>query len=351
MKWLQTARGYIAITTAEFLPRFVWTLLLLVLLITVGTLGYMIIERQTFSDSIYMTAITLTAVGYEEVWHLSRVGRVFTMVLLLGGLTFLGVWFANLTSFVVELDLANALQKRRNAQDIKNMKDHVIICGAGRTGRQVARELEASNMPYVIIERDKQRIEQLSEYVNKPHVLEADATHDHALLEAGLQKATGLIACLSADADNLYLCLSARDLAADLTIVARAYEEESIDKLYRAGATKVISPNTSSARRMASVLLRPSVVSFLDIVTRSSGLALRLEQTRVADSSAVVGKSLGDSRIPEVTGLILIAIRQGSELESDFAFNPAASTILRGGDTVITLGDPDQLTKLRAYLG
>ena len=150
----------------------------------------------------------------------------------------------------------------------------------------------------MIIKRDQTRIKELAEYVPDVRVLEGDATHDHVLLEAGLLQANGLITCLSADADNLYVCLSARDLAAKLTIVTRAYEEESIDKLYRAGADQVVSSNVSAANRMASVVLRPSVVSFFDIATRASDLALRAEQMSVPEASSAVGKTLSELRIP-----------------------------------------------------
>ena len=183
-------------------------------------------------------------------------------------------------------------------QEIAKLKGHVVICGAGRTGRQVAQEIESVPHDYVIIKRDQTRIEELAEYVPDARVLEGDATHDHVLLEAGLLQANGLITCLSADADNLYVCLSARDLAAKLTIVTRAYEEESIDKLYRAGADQVVSSNVSAANRMASVVLRPSVVSFFDIATRASDLALRAEQMSVPEASSAVGKTLSELRIP-----------------------------------------------------
>lgn len=235
-------------------------------------------------------------------------------------------------------------------RDIADMKDHVIICGAGRTGRQVAQELESSGHPYVVIERDPQRVEHLHEYVPDALVVEGDATHDQVLMDAGLARAKGLITCLSADTDNLFVCLSARDLAATLTIVARAYEEETIDKLYRAGADQVVSPNVSSAIRMASVLLRPSVVSFVDIATRSSDLALRMEQATVEEGSRIAGLTLGDARIPQETGLIVIAIGKHGPLGLDFVFNPSAGTRVEPGDDVIALGNADQIEKLKTYL-
>lgn len=335
---------------AVFRRRLLWTLVSLVVLLVLGTAGYMILERQAFADSLYMTVITVTAVGYREVWTLTPEGRAFTTVVLLGGISWLGFWFASLTSLIVELDLKDALKKRRITREIQRMTDHVIICGAGRTGRQVAQELEAAECGYVIIERDPARVAALDEYLDDPHVVEGDATHDHTLLDAGLADAKGLITCLSADGDNLYVCLSARELAPNVTIVARAYEEESMEKLYRAGASQVVSPNVSSAIRMASVLLRPSVVSFVDIATRSPGFALRMEQLSVGAKSRVDGLTLAEARIPDQTGLVVIAIRKPGSDGGDFVFNPSAQTRVEAGDEVIVLGGEEQLARLRAFM-
>jgi len=330
--------------------RLLWTAAGFLALVAIGTVGYQVLEGQALADSLYMTVITLTAVGYREVFPLSPEGRTFTMFVLLTGISWLGFWFASITALVVELDLKDVLGRRRSMQEIASMKDHIIICGAGRTGRQVAQELEPVTGNYVVIERDPNRIEGLKEYVRGAHVIEGDATHDQVLLEAGLMRAKGLISCLSADADNLYVCLSARHLATSVTIVARAYEEESIAKLYRAGADNVVSPNVSSAIRMASVLLRPSVVSLLDIATHSSDLALRMEQATVVEGSMMAGRTLSEARIPQETGLIVIAMRkQGAEV-SDIMFNPSADTSIESGDEMIVLGEAEQIDRLEAYL-
>lgn len=333
-----------------FVRRFLGALLVLAALTVVGTVGYVLVEGVAVADALYMSVITLTAVGYQEVFPLSQEGRTFTMTLLLGGITWMGVWFALITSFIVELDLTDALRRRRNMKSIKNLKDHIIICGAGRTGRQVAQELATLTGEWVIIERDETRIQEIREILPEALVLEGDATHDQVLLDAGLLRAHGLVTCLSADTDNLFVCLSARDLAATIQIVARAYEEETMDKLYRAGADHVVSPNVSSAIRMASVLLRPSVVSFLDVATRSSELNLRMEQSTIDGASPVAGKTLAEARIPQNTGLIVIALRKKGGLGHGFVFNPVATTTLETGDEVIVLGQEDQLVRLRDYL-
>ncbi len=176
-----------------------------------------------------------------------------------------------------------------------------------------------------------------------------DATLDVHLKESGISRALGLVSCLSADADNVFVCLSARDLNPDLTIVARALEEGSMEKLYRAGADHVVSPNVSGAIRMASMLVRPEVVSFLDIVTRSEGLALRFEQAVVQQDSQLAGQSLINARIPQETGLIVIAVRKQIDETREFVFNPAANTRLDIGDEMIVLGRPDQVARLRDF--
>lgn len=332
-----------------FLPRFLWAAAAFLVLVLIGTVGYMRIEGASAYDAIWMTVITLTAVGYEEVFPLGPTGRTFTMGLLLSGITAMGIWFALITSFIVELDLKDALRRRRTVTAIENLTDHIILCGAGRTGRQVAQELAESDASFVVVERDAESIAELHEYLPDALVIEGDATHDPVLLEAGLERARGLVTCLSADADNLFVVLSARDLAADVTIVARAYEEDTLDKLYRAGANHVVSPNVSGAIRMASMLLRPSVVSFLDIATRSSEMSLRVEEAEVGPGSKMAGRTLEEARIPRHTGLIVIAVRKKGS--GEFVFNPVGSTALEAGDRVIVLGRPEQIADLQALTG
>ncbi len=341
-------------TSPVYRLRFLGTLLFFVLLMAAGTLGYVLIEGQGWGNSLYMTIITLTAVGYNEVFPLSPAGRAHTSVILFGGITGIGLWIAFLTSFVVEADLAQAFRRRRIRRRIGRMENHVIVCGAGRTGSQVVEELLVAGEDFVVIERDGAKAAQLLEQLPDLVLIEGDAATDHFLEEAGIARARGLIACLSADADNLFVCLTARDLRPDLEIVARAYEEGSVAKLYRAGANHVVSPNASGAIRMASFMIRPSVVSFLDVATRSPDLTLRLEQETVAERSPLAGKTLRDARIPKATGLIVIALRKrnppGADEEYTFIFNPVATTRLDPGDVMIVLGKPEQIETLRGYV-
>ena len=319
-------------------------------LIFVGAGGYVTIEGWDFGDSLYMSVITLTAVGYSEVRPLTESGRYFTMVMLGLGVSWLGVWFALVTSFIVELDVRNYLRRRRIMKEIESLSGHVILCGAGRTGRRVIEELLPSRREFVVIEHDPGHIQAAREIAGDDLlVVEGDANHDNTLHQAGIERASALLAALGRDEDNVFACLSARALNPDLTIIVRAYEEESHEKLYRAGADHVVSPNVTGAVRMASVLLRPSVVSFLDVATRSPGMSLRMEQSRVGTASDLAGKSLADANIREATGLIVIAVGKRGSADGGYIFNPGADTLLEAGDDLIVLGKPEQIEALRAY--
>ncbi len=346
---LRRPKGMMADQTPNFGLRFLGAALFLVTLVLLGVLGYVQIEGAEVADALYMSVITITAVGYEEVFPLSQAGRTFTMALLLGGISWMGIWFAFITSFIVELDLQHVFRERRVMRSIEKTSDHVVICGAGRTGRQVAEELTSMGQEYVIIERDPQRIERFYGMNPDAMIVQGDATVDHNLEDAGVERAKGLITCLSADTDNLFVCLSAKDMNSDLVVVARAYEEETMSKMYRAGADHVVSPNVSSAIRMASVMLRPSVLSFLDVATRSADFTLRIEQATISESSALAGKTLREAEIPQKTGLIVIAVRKGEDGDR-FVFNPKGATRIEPGDDVIVLGTPDQIDDLKKYV-
>ncbi len=332
----------------RFWRRFAWMALGALALLTIGTLGFLAIPEYNLSDAFYMTVITLSAVGYEEVHTLRTEGRILVSLLILGGLTLLGVWFALVTSAIVEMDLAHVFLTRRTMKKIETLKDHYIVCGAGRTGRQVARELEAAEKPYVIIEKEADRAESIR--LTFPDVLTvvADATRDEALIEAKIGTAAGLVTCLSADTDNLFVCLSARDLQPGLTIVARAYNEQTLQKLYVAGADHVVSPNLTGGRRMAAMLLQPQVVSFLDVATRSEELDLRLEEVHVPGGSPFENQTLAEARIPQKTGLIVIAARHADAPVRDgpWVYNPGPEHRILAGDVLIVMGKGEQIDLL-----
>ena len=334
----------------SFLTRLGWILIYIALLLGGGVLGYVMIEGWSIRDALYMTVVTLSAVGYDEVHPLSEAGRSFTMVLIFAGVSVLGIWIGLLTSFIVETDLARTLKQRKVMKTVMKLSDHIIVCGAGRTGSQVVEELLPSGRDFVVIERDPAQIADLLEDFPNCLVIEDDATQDQTLHRANIEHAASLVASLSSDMDNVYVALSARSLNPELTIVARAYEEESVQKLYRAGADHVVSPNVTGALRMTAVLLRPSVVSFLDVATRSPDVELRLEEATVSRRSPLCDRTIKEAQIRDRTGLMIIALRKVGN-GGEFTFNPVADTRLEAGDELIVLGTPDQIQKLQDYAG
>lgn len=335
-----------------FTHRFAGVVIALAALVVIGTLAFWKVQGWPLVDALWMTVITITAVGYEEVRPLNEAGRVMASALLAGGITLMGVWFALLTSALVEMDLGEAFRIRRNMKTIDKLKDHVVVCGGGRTGKQIATELKGAGVPYVIIDKDAERAEQLRRTEEESLVLVADATKDESLVAARVGVARGLVACLSQDTDNLFVCLSARDLQPSLTIVARAYDEQTTQKLYVAGADHVVSPNLTGGTRMASVLLRPQVVSFLDVVARGDGLALRLEEIQIPNDSSLVGQTLAEAQLPNRTGLIVIAIKHSGEGERGpgWRYNPGPSEVLGERDTLVVMGQTEQLDQLESLV-
>lgn len=259
----------------------------------------------------------------------------------------MGLWFALITSAIVEMDLANVVRLRKTRRKMRQLKDHIIVCGAGRMGLQVIREFVHSDVPFVVIEQNGERAAQIRALHDDLLVLEADATRDESLDEACIWTARGLVAALPDDMANLFVCLSAKGLRPDLEIVARASEEEGVAKLRKAGADHVISPTITGGSRMASILLRPQVVSFLDVITGDEELPLRLEQFAVPADSPLVGRSLAQAQIPNRTGLIVIAIRHGEG--GAFVYNPGPEERMAEDDILIVLGGPEQFDSLQEF--
>ncbi len=332
----------------RFALRFALVVGFAALLLVAGTTAFQFIAGWTFRQSLWMTIITVTAVGYEEVRPMGPAAEVIAAVLLIGGITTMGLWFAVLTSAIVEMDLAQVFRIRRTMNKIEQLKNHVVVCGAGRTGRQVIRELTEADTAYLVVERSAERAESLRHEFPDALVLEDDATKDETLVVARIGTARGLVACLSQDTDNLFVCLSARDLQPNLNIVARAYDEQAMQKLYIAGADHVVSPNLTGGIRMAAMMLRPEVVSFLDVVTRGDGLTLRLEEIRIHAGSPIAGRTLSDAQIPQKTGLIVIAIRHLDQRgrEGPWSYNPGPQEEVRVGDVMIVMGNIDQIARL-----
>jgi voltage-gated potassium channel len=313
------------------------------LTLVVGTIGFTVVEHWPLFDSFYMTLITITTVGYQEVHALSRAGRIFNSFLIFFGVTVMFFAIGGMTQIIIELELNQYFGKRRIRTMIENLGKHYIVCGYGRVGRGAASALRSAGVPFVIIDKDDDKVERAI-HDGMLGVL-ADANSDDTLRDAGIMRAIGLIATLGTDADNLFLVISARTLNPELKISARIAEMTSGDKFRRAGAEHVFAPYDMTGNRMAEALMRPHVYQFIDFTTRSGdlGLNVSLEQMPVPEASELVGQSLRDLQLRRELGVIVLAIRKP---DGNMLFNPPAEAEICGGDCLIVMGGQDDLRKL-----
>jgi voltage-gated potassium channel len=330
-----------------FAKRFALAMLYFVVLFAGGSAGYVIIEGWGWFDSLYMTVTIATSLGIMEVHPLSTGGRTLTMIIVTLGVTGLGVWWGLIVALFVEMDLGGIFRRRRVLKDVRKLEGHYIVAGAGRIGRVVVREMLAADIELVVVEQDAAKLNDLREQFPSLLCLTGDATKVHTLQLAGIERARGLAACLGEDADNLLVSLTARGLKQDLRIVARAFDEESLEKMRRAGADLAISPNVSGGVRMASVLLRPHALSYFDIATRG-GEMFRIEETLVPPHSPLVGQTLAEARIPQQTGLLVLAVRRATS--GEMLANPGPDTHIEAEDVLIVVGEDDGIRKLRGQV-
>jgi voltage-gated potassium channel len=315
-------------------------LALIIIVIAFGTAGYQLIEGWNFLDALYMTIITLTTVGYREVHELSSRGMIFTIVLLMVGVgTFLYALSAG-AKIILEGELQELFGRKRLEKKIKELKGHYIVCGYGRMGKIICRELKAKNVPFVAIERNGDFLNnRLDDFLG----ISGDATNDDILREAGIERAKGLISVLPNDALNLYVVLSARELNPDLHIVARAGEEGSENKLLRAGADKVVSPYHIGGLRIAHTILRPAVVDFIEFATKTGNIELQMEEVTIPEGSSMADKSLDQCGIGRELGIIIVGIKRHT---GEMRFNPTSRSTIKAGDTLIALGEISKLKVL-----
>ncbi len=319
--------------------RFAFTLLLATLLI--GTFGYHALEGMTYFESFYMTVITISTVGYGEIHPLSVQGRVLSILIISFGITTGAYTLGTFLRLLIEGELRKTFRRRKVEKIISQMKDHVIICGYGRIGRLIAKELQNSGRDFVIIEHTEEAIDTMER--DKVLYLPLDATVDESLMRAGIMNASAIVPAVGSDADNVYITLTARGLRQDIFILARASEENTETKLKRAGASRVVSPYMIGGKRMAQVLLKPTVVDFIDIAIMESNLGLQIEECRVKTGSPLVGKNLIESNLRKDYGVIIVLIKK---FNGDMIFNPVPTEILDANDVIVVLGRVSDLKKM-----
>jgi voltage-gated potassium channel len=305
-----------------------------------GTIGFHFVEGWTLADSLYVTVQTLTTVGYGDLPPRSGSGRLFAVVVMLIGAGGVALAVSTIVQSVVKWELVSTFGQRRLTRKMSKLRDHYIICGSGRVGSHLVRDLLAANESFVVIEKDQQRAAEFSQ--RGVNVLVTDATLEESLREVGVEHARGLAACLPNDADNVYVVLTARDLNPNLRIVARAAEEQAEAKLLRAGANHVVAPTIIGGHRMAVALTKPAVSEFMDSITASE-LGLGFEQVEVDAASSLVGQALRSTPIRSELDVVIVSIRRQS---GEIFFNPAGDATIESGDILIAIGRADSLSGL-----
>ena len=322
--------------------RIRYALLALSAAILLGTIGFHFIERWPLADSLYVTVQTLTTVGYGDQTPRSGVGRMFAVAVMLIGAGGVALAISTIVQSVVQSELVATFGQRRRSRRMSKLSNHFIVCGSGRVGSHLVRDLLRTNESFVVIEQNQQRAAEFAQ--RGVNVLVSDATLEESLREARVEHARGLAACLPDDADNVYVVLTARDLNPNLRIVARAAEEQAEAKLLRAGANHVVAPTIIGGHRMAVALTKPVVSEFMDSITADE-LGLAFEQVEVDAASALVGKELRATPIRSELDVVIISIRRQN---GKMLFNPAGDAAIENGDVLIAIGRADSLMKLNA---
>jgi voltage-gated potassium channel len=318
-------------------------LVLLAVVAAGGTAGYMLIEGWDAWDAFYMTAISVTTVGYREVHALSRAGQVFTVGLIVTGVSAVFYTITLLAAGIIESRVHPRVQERRRARMIDKLSDHFIICGAGRIGLIIAEEFRRQHVPFVVIDRDPEAVHVVIERGDL--AVEADASRERILQRLRIDTARGLIAALGSDAENVYTIMTARDLKPDLFIIARADSDDAKQKMMRAGADRVISPYQIGAVQMAQTALRPAVVDFVELATSSEHLELTMEQVGIGAGSELAARTILEANLRQRFGAIVVGIRRG---DGQMEFNPPPDARMHAGDQLVVLGRPDELKGLEA---
>jgi voltage-gated potassium channel len=322
-------------------------LMILAAVIAFGTVGYTVIERWPLLDALYMTFITLSTVGFKEVYTLSPAGRMFTILLIIVGVAGAAYTLRVLGEWVVEGEMKKLFGRRKMQKGIKELADHYVVCGFGRVGRRVAQELCSRRVPFVIIDNDLKRIEQAER--DKFLFVQGDSTLDQTLIDAGIERARALITAVANEADGVFIVLSARQLNPQLFITARSETDEGKKKLMRAGANKVISPYKIGAIRMALTTLRPNLVDFMKVITFDRETGLTIEEIQIRPGSPLIDSTLRECAMRREFGMMVAGIKK---VGKDVFLNPSPDTKIETGDILIVIGDREGLEKLeKSYQG
>lgn len=302
------------------------------LVIVGGTIGYVVIEGMSAFDALYMTTITVTTIGFKEVFPLSPAGRLFTMVLAYAGIGVILLIASEFARAMLETDLRRVLGIRRELKLMKKLKNHIVVCGHGRMGQAVVDVLRQRQLPFVVVDVDPDHCRELED--QGQHVVRGDATDEKVLVSTNIAQAKTIITCLADDAHNVYTILLARQLNPDLTVIARAVENDAEERLKLAGADRVLNPYTMGGMRLALTAIKPTVTDFIDQSLLGSSVELELAEIVIDPSSELAGKTLAGAEVRKRFGIIVVALKRGDRA----IFNPGAEETIEGGDVLVVLG-------------
>ena len=325
--------------------RIIKGFVILLIILLIGTVGYMIIEKWHFLDALYMTVITITTVGFREVYDVSETGRVFTIVIIFLGMGIMAYLVGMVAQAMVEFQVRSIIGRRKLGLKMRKLNNHYMICGFGRIGKIVCRELKRNRIPMVVIDHAPET-RQLLEDEEIPYIND-DATIEDVLIEAGIERAKGLISVVASDADNLFITMTARGLNPKLFILARADEEHTEKKLIRAGANRVAMPYLIGGHKMAQTIIKPAVTDFLEFIIDNRDMELEMGELVVGERSSLNGVTLVDSGIRKEMDIIIVAVRKR---DGEMRFNPSSQTRIESGDILISLGKSGDLQKLAKSL-
>jgi len=329
-----------------FRSRIYTALILLVLIICVGVFGYRYISNYSWVDALYMTVITMTTVGFGEVVPLDDQSKIFTILLILASIIIVGYALSIITEYILSSNSIEDLKHKKMQKKIDGFKDHVVICGYGRNGKQAARKLQAHNKSFVVIEKNKE-VEERLKYDQVPYVI-GNANEDEILLMAGVDRASSFISALPSDADNLFVVLSTRQLNGSINIISRASQDSSYKKLKFAGANNVILPDKIGGDHMASLVVVPGLMEFIDNLSIVGNANINIEEVAVEklfNTTRVVGRTIKDLDLRKKTGCTVIGYKDEN---GEYTVNPEAELPLAPNSKIIVLGRPEQIEDLNS---
>jgi len=315
---------------------------LIALIIIIGTFGFHFIEHMTLLDALYMTVITIFTVGFREVaGPLTQLGQIFTIFIIIGGVGTALFAFTKFVEAVFEGGIQKFMRRKRMESKLKKIKDHYIICGWGRMGKIVCERLEDENISFTIIESDEERVSQIKETFNYL-VIQGDANNEEILLQAGIKRAKGLAALLPSDAENLYLVLTVRLLNPSVFVLSKAQNDEGEKKILQIGANKVVTPYKLGGLKILHGLIRPTLVDFMDLIIRRKEISLSVEEFIVKKNANMASKTLRECDVRKKANVIVVAIKKPG---ADIVFNPSPDMKIETGDTLLVLGNNNEITQ------